>query len=164
MTRHGKKRRNEESPAQRRFDTLQQTIGNTLLKKGYTFETDYYVGFDVYGDKYYVHFFIRNLKNFENGLAVEIIVPRKRWKNWDWEVIMGNIKERIPCPVIVVYPDEGLPAERLQFLKKNIDQKQLLHVFSLAEFLRFWESEDHPRRLPSGGRGRSWQDAGEQKK
>jgi hypothetical protein len=162
MTKNGKKRHNDENPEKRRFDTIQQTIGNMLSKKGYVYETDYYIGFDVYGDDYYIHFFIRNLKNFENGLVIEIIVPHKHWKNWAFEVIMGNIKERIPCPVILVYPDEGLPAERLQFLKKNIDQKQLLHVFTLAEFLRFWESEEHPRRLHSKDRRRSWQKAGEQ--
>jgi hypothetical protein len=164
MTKHGKKRGKNENPGDRQSDIIHQTIVNILSVKGYTFETDYYVGFDVYGDRYSVHFFIRNLKNFENGLAVEIIVPRKRWNDRSWEVIRGNVKERIPCPVILVYPDEGLPPERLRFLKKNIDHKQLLHVFTVTEFLHFWESEEHPRRHPAGDRGRSWQDAGERTK
>lgn len=160
MTRHGKKRSKEDSPGQRQHETIRQAIRDILSKTSHSFEENYYIGHDVFGDDHSVNFFLKNLAGCPNGLAIEVIVPRKRWKDWAWEVIMGNIKERVPCPVIIVYPEAGIPSERLQFLKKNVDHKQILHVFNLAEFLRFWDSEDRPRRLHSGDRGRSWQNAG----
>lgn len=152
MTKHRKKRSREESSGQQQYETIRQTIHDLLSKSRYSFAPDFYIGHDVFGDDYAVHFFLKNLVGYDNGLAIQLVVPTRHWDNPAWDIVMANIRQRIPCPVIIVYPETGLPSERVRFLTGNVDGKRLLAAFTPAGFLRWWESEQRPRRLHAAER------------
>lgn len=113
-------------------------IERMLSLGGYTFKKNYHIGIDVYREPFYVHFYIQNLVDFPNGLAVQILgsSPTETSLNY----LMHTIKDMLPGPTIIIIPTSGLRSGQIDFLKRSVDGKKILHIFTGEEFEQWWRN------------------------
>jgi hypothetical protein len=126
-------------------EKAERVIADTLKIDNYRFEKEYNTGVDnALYEPLYVDFFVRDIAGFPEGLSIDIAVwelPLNYSNDSTMNLIIANIKERYPFPAILIVPDSGylLKPRHIDFLKKNIDGRKLLGVYTLDEFVLWWQ-------------------------
>lgn len=149
MKKSKKHKNDDESPnnfPERKFrEKANQIIADTLKIDNYHFETAYNTGVDnALYESLYVDFYVRDIAGFPDGLSIDIAVwelPLNYSNDSTMNLIIHNIKNCYPFPAILVVPDSGylLKPRHIEFLKKNIDERKLLGVYTLDEFVLWWQ-------------------------
>jgi len=91
----------------------------------------------IYDTPYKVDFIVYNPEKHTDCLAFEI-----KWQATSGSVdqkypyLVCNIKERFPCPAIIVLDGNGYRKQALDWLKNQIDDK-LVNVFTIVDFLNW---------------------------
>lgn len=124
-----------------------EIFGDKALFKTNTFITDdkffsrhCYICKSIYNTDLYTDVLLFDKEKFINKLAIEI-----KWQQRSGSVdekfpfLVMNIKEKFPCPAIIIIDGGGYKSGALEWLKNQIDKK-LIGVFSLAEFLK-WSNQ-----------------------
>lgn len=99
------------------------------------FVAQFPIGHSIYGLPLLTDFWVRGADSFPDGLAIEV-----KWQQSTGSVdekfpyLVLNIKERYPCPALIIADGGGQRPGALQWLREQ-SGGQLLGVFTLAEFL-----------------------------
>lgn len=90
----------------------------------------------IFGKTIRVDFWIAPCPALPKGLIVEA-----RWQNVTGSAeeklpyLVTNIKERYPCPTLIVHDGDGLSPGAKSWLSQQVDGNQLIGVLSIKEFL-----------------------------
>lgn len=121
--------------------TAEKTIACVLKENGYIFDTGFRLCESIYGHPLKTDFLIRNVSGFSEGLVIESKWQQKKGSNDEkFPYLVANIKEKFPCPAIVVVDGNGQKAGALRWLREQKDDK-LIEVFSLSEFISYVNSK-----------------------
>jgi len=113
------------------------TIAVILSQKGYSFKQGFRLCKSIYGHNLKTDFFITNIPDFPEGLAIESKWQQKAGSNDEkFPYLVTNIKNQFPCPAIVVVDGNGQKAGAIRWIKNQVDEK-LIGVYSLAEFISY---------------------------
>lgn len=110
-------------------------ISAILTQRGCTFERQKFIGRSIFDSDLYADFYITTRDDYPIGLIIE-----SKWQDVGGSVdeklpyLVLNIKERYPCPAIVVLHGGGFRPGAERWLRRQVDTK-LIHVFRLEEFL-----------------------------
>lgn len=124
-------------------NVAERIIACILSERGYHIKRQYPIGTSIYNHKLKCDFFISNVTGFPAGLIIE-----SKWQDVGgsadekFPYLVMNIKERYPCPAIVVVGGDGSKPGAIEWLINQTDAK-LLSVFSVEEFMSYVN-----RRLP----------------
>ncbi len=112
-------------------------IYSVLHGKGYHVEKQKRkICLSIYGTPVKVDLYVTPCARWPLGLAIE-----SKWQEAGGSVdekypfLVANIKERYPCPCIVILDGGGYRPGAARWLRAQADAQKLLHVFTLAEFL-----------------------------
>ncbi len=125
-------------------DVAERVIKCILSDRGYHIQHQYTLCESIYGHKIRTDFFIDNIKEFPNGLAIEC-----KWQDTGgsadekFPYLVINIKNQFPCPVIVVIGGNGHKPGSVTWLSNQVDKKKLLAVFTIEEFIS-WVNREMP--------------------
>lgn len=109
-----------------------------LRERGYEFERHCKICKSVYGHAIRVDFFITNIPAYPHGLVIEC-----KWQDVAGSVdekfpyLVLNIKERFPCPAIIVVDGRGQRDGAITWLKNQVDGDKLISVLDISEFYSF---------------------------
>jgi len=101
-----------------------------------------YIGKSVYETNLFTDILLFNKEKFPNKLAIEI-----KWQQISGSVdekypyLVLNIKEKFPCPAIIILDGGGYKKGSKDWVKKQVDNK-LIGVFSISEFL-IWVNKNN---------------------
>ncbi len=122
--------------ANRRGRIAENIIADMLKERGYTIERQKVICKSIYCQKIRTDIFISNTPDFPNNLAVESKWQGSRGSaDEKYPYLVSNIKERYPCPAIVVIGGGGMRESAEQWLRNQVDGEQLLAVYSFEEFI-----------------------------
>lgn len=99
----------------------------------------------IYGHDIRTDLLVTNAPGFPTGLAIEI-----KWQDAAGSVdekfpyLVANIREKFPCPAVVVVAGGGQKQGSIQWLKGQTDGEKLVAVLTLDEFVS-WALRDLPR-------------------
>jgi hypothetical protein len=112
-------------------------IAHILSGRGYTITPQMWIGMSIYNHKMKCDFLLSNVSGFPNGLIIE-----SKWQDGGGSVdekfpyLTINIKERYPCPTIVVLGGNGWKKGSILWLIEQIDEK-LIGVYNIEEFISY---------------------------
>lgn len=115
----------------------EQIIGCILSERGYAIKRQQGIGTSIYNHKLKCDFLISNVTGFPDGLIIE-----SKWQDVSgsadekFPYLVMNIKERYPCPAIVVYGGDGHKNGAITWLRNQIGDK-LIGVYSIEEFVSY---------------------------
>ncbi len=115
--------------------TAESILQHTLELQGFSVQSQYKIGHNIYGGMLRIDLFVRNTLSFPNGLAIE-----SKWQDVNGSAdeklpyLVQNIRQCYPCPTIVVLQGGGIRQGAIQWIKSQIDDK-LIGVYSLEEFI-----------------------------
>lgn len=115
----------------------ERIIACILSERGYKIKRQFPIGNSIYNHKLKCDFFISNVSGFPKGLIIE-----SKWQDVGgsadekFPYLVMNIKEKYPCPVIVVVGGDGCKAGAIEWLINQVDSK-LIAVQSVEEFVSF---------------------------
>ena len=113
---------------------------NMFVTGGNFFSQHCYICKSIYNTDLYTDVILFNKEKFINKLAIEV-----KWQQCSGSIdeklpfLIMNIKEKFPCPAIIIIDGGGYRHEALEWLKNQVDKK-LIGVFSLTGFLRWANS------------------------
>jgi hypothetical protein len=99
------------------------------------FVAQFPIGHSIYDLPINADFWVRGADGFPDGLAIEV-----KWQQSTGSVdekfpyLVLNIRERYPCPAIVIADGGGQRSGALQWLRSQVDGN-LIGVYSVTEFL-----------------------------
>lgn len=135
----GKLNRTQGGKANNAGITAESTIYCIFKERGYSVSRQVKVGKSIYGSPIKVDLMIHGLPGFDHGLAIE-----SKWQSAGGSVdekypyLVQNIRDNCyPCPVIVIVDGGGARVESVEWLKRQVDGKRLLAVFSFAELMKW---------------------------
>lgn len=114
----------------------ESTIHHILSERGYKVERQFPIGPGIFGGELRVDFHVTRIPQFPSGLIIE-----SKWQQTAGTVdekfpyLVLNIKQRYPCPAIVVCAGGGARPLAVSWLRKQADGDKLFAVFSFEEFL-----------------------------
>lgn len=123
----------------------ENTIRCILSEGGYVVRRHYPLCQSIYGHPLKTDFYLPYIQTLPNGLAIEC-----KWQDCGGSVdekypyLVLNIKEKFPCPAIVVIDGGGYKQGAFEWLKEQVDNDHLIAVFNLAEFLT-WVNREMPQ-------------------
>jgi len=128
------RKRTQGAQANRTGDVAEQVVGAVLRAYGVNYIRQQKIGIGIYeGRMLRVDFYLPDH---------ELIIESK------WQSVGGtadeklpylclNIKQRYPCPTIIVLGGEGWHDGAVEWIKAQIDNERLLHVLSVEEFMKW---------------------------
>lgn len=114
----------------------ERIIAQALNDRNLVYTRQRKMGGGIYGWKLRSDFYIHPTQNYPNGLAIE-----SKWQevggtaDEKFPLLVANIKQCYPCPVIVVEDGDGARDGAREWLRAQVDGVQLLAVMTLTEFL-----------------------------
>lgn len=128
-------------------DVAEKIIECILSERGFKAIRHHKIGKSIYEThELKCDFFISNAAGYPDGLIIEC-----KWQDSSgsadekYPYLCLNIKERFPCPAIVVTGGRGAKKGALLWLSKQCDEK-LIGVYSIEEFMSYVSRE----MVPSG--------------
>lgn len=124
----------------------ERTIKCLLSEKGYEIKRQQLIGLSIYKHRLKCDFFISNVMGYPDGLIIE-----SKWQEVSgsadekFPYLVKNIKEKFPCPAIVVVGGNGCKQGALDWLKDQVDDK-LIAVFTVEEFMIYITRKLPPAR------------------
>ena len=118
---------------------VENMIYNMLIRQGFVVTRECPISQNIYGNTTRCDFFVHNITNFPEGLVIE-----SKWQKSKGSVdekypfLVSNIKETYPCPAVIMADGNGARPAAIQWLKQQVDNKQLLAVFSLQELFTWF--------------------------
>lgn len=139
---------------------LERVIDAILVGKGYEFvkcksferasdgEQSVYtrqlkICLSIYDNPLKCDFVIYHPQKHPNWLAIEA-----KWQQASGSVdekypyLALNVKERFPCPAIIVLAGSGYKKKAEEWLRDQVDGNKLLHVFNMEEFQKWANSDE----------------------
>jgi len=119
----------------------ERIIACILSERGYLIKRQHPIGMSIYNHKLKCDFFVSNVTGFPNGLIIE-----SKWQDVGgsadekFPYLVMNIKERYPCPAIVVVGGSGCKSGAIVWLINQVDSK-LIAVQSVEEFISYVNRE-----------------------
>jgi hypothetical protein len=119
--------------------TFEGAIEDALLRRGFEVAKQVVVGCSIYETPVRVDMFVSGVPDFNRGLVIEC----------KWQSVGGSVDEKYPylvqnirsgcygCPVLIVLDGNGARPGAEAWLRRQVDGKDLVQVFSLAEFLKW---------------------------
>ena len=117
-------------------NSAEATIYCIFRERGYEIRRHYAIGDSIYKHPLKVDFYIRGLPMFPDGLIIE-----SKWQQTPGSVdekfayLVRNIRERYPCPAIIIYGGGGARTGAIEWMKEEVDGKYLFAVFSFEDLL-----------------------------
>jgi hypothetical protein len=99
------------------------------------FVAQFPIGHSIYGLPLFTDFWVRGAPGFPEGLAIEV-----KWQQSTGSVdekfpyLVLNIKERYPCPALIIADGGGQRLGAIQWLRDQLEGN-LLGIFTVTEFL-----------------------------
>lgn len=127
---------NQGQFANRAGEIAENLLGCVIRGTGLRFRQHHYLCKSIYGHPIKVDFFIENSKDHPGGLVIEC-----KWQDTKGSVdekfpyLVANIKERFPCPAVIVCGGSGQKSGAIDWLKDQVDGTRLLAVFDVEEFV-----------------------------
>lgn len=118
--------------------TAEDCIASCLSSHGLTFERQKLVGLTIYELPLQVDFWLP-----PSALASHPIIIESKWQgsagsaDEKFAYLERNIRERFPCPAIVVLDGPGFRLGAQQWLQNQVDGTQFMHLFTLAQFMHW---------------------------
>ena len=115
----------------------ERIIACILAERGYKITRQVGIGTSIYNHKIKCDFLISNVPGYPNGLIVE-----SKWQDVGgsadekFPYLVMNIKERYPCPTIVVIGGDGCKPGAVEWLVNQVGDK-LVAVHSIEEFVSY---------------------------
>ena len=125
-------------------NVAERIIRCILSDNGYDIKRQQPIGLSIYQHRLKCDFFISNVTGYPNGLIIE-----SKWQDVGgsadekFPYLVKNIKEKFPCPAIVVVGGNGCKQGAFDWLKDQVDDK-LIAVLTVEEFTTYVN-----RKLPS---------------
>jgi hypothetical protein len=139
---------------------FEKVIEHTLIEKGYKFvdrkhfksaccleqpiySSQVVMGKSIYDTDYKSDFAIYHPVKHPNCLDIQA-----KWQQGPGTVdekfpyIIMTIKEKLPIPSVIILDGKGYREKAEEWLRKQVDNKKLLHVFNLMEFQIWANSEE----------------------
>jgi len=126
---------NQGARANKSGQSAEQIIACVLKEHGFIFKRQYNICDSIYGHPVKIDFFIENAYGYPDGIAIEC-----KWQDVPGSVdekfpyLVLNIKERFPCPAVIMLDGSGQRPGSIDWIKSQTDEK-LIAVFSISEFL-----------------------------
>ena len=136
---------NQGAKANRAGHSAEQIIACVLQEHGFEFKRQYKICKSIYGHPVRVDFLIENAEGYPDGLAIEC-----KWQDASGSVdekfpyLVLNIKERFPCPAVIMVDGAGQRPGSIEWIRSQIDGHQLIAVFTIGEFLSWVLREIKP--------------------
>jgi hypothetical protein len=103
----------------------------------------YIVGDSIYNRPLSCQFILYHPEKHPDRLIIECRWQQSRGTtDQKYPYMVLNIKEKFPCPAIIVLDGAGYGSGAAEWLKDQVDGEKLLHVFSMAEF-QAWVNDDN---------------------
>ena len=137
-----RKVKSQGAKANRNGKQAEDTIYCILKERGYLVRRQIKACLSVYEKPIYCDIWVDGIPEFPDGLIIE-----SKWQSVGGSVdekyvyLATNIMERYPVPAIVVLAGNGASRGAKQWLKNQVDGKQLVAVFSFEEFMQ-WTMEN----------------------
>lgn len=118
-------------------NVAERIIACILSERGYKIKRQHPIGMSIYNHNLKCDFFISNVTGFPNGLIIE-----SKWQDVSgsadekFPYLVMNIKEKYPCPAIVVIGGDGCKTGAVEWLINQIDGK-LIGIHTIEEFVSF---------------------------
>lgn len=115
----------------------ENVIAATLDQRGFTYERQFEIGSGIYDSPTRVDFFVHDVPGFGGGLILE-----SKWQDTSGTAdeklpfLVANIKERYPCPTIVVLHGGGYRKGAEHWLRRQVGGS-LFAVMGLEELVSF---------------------------
>lgn len=123
--------------------TFESVISGLLESKGINFISQAALPIQsIFGKRIRVDFLIPPCEQAPIGLIVEA-----KWQDSTGSVeeklpyLVMNIYQHYPHPTIIVIDGQGFSDGALQWLNEQVDGDELLHVFSITEFISWCNRE-----------------------
>lgn len=102
----------------------------------------YIVGNSIYNRPLRCDFILYHPEKYPDRLIIESKWQQSRGTtDQKYPYMALNIKEMFPCPVVIVLDGSGYGSGAAEWLKGQVDDEKLMHVFSMAEF-QTWVNKD----------------------
>lgn len=123
--------------AARSGKSAENVIASVLEQRGLAFERQVEIGPGIYNTPTRVDFFVHDLPGFQSGLIIE-----SKWQDTNGTAdeklpfLVANIKERYPCPTIVVLHGGGFRPGAAEWLLRQVGGT-LRAAMNLEELMSF---------------------------
>lgn len=115
--------------------TAEDIIAAVLTSKGVKFEPQAQIGRNIYQKVAQVDFLVPTCQRFPKGLIIESKwqqVPGTNEEKFPYLVL--NIHQCYPFPTMIVYGGEGWTPGAIEWIRAQVDGRNLVAVLSIEEF------------------------------
>lgn len=123
--------------------TFETVISGLMVHKSIKFDTHMRLPVkSIFGKQVQVDVLIQPCDRFPDGLIIEAKwqdVPGSAEEKLPY--LVTNIKNRYPCPTIIVIDGHGFTDGARDWLRDEVDNDKLLAVFSIKEFISWCNRE-----------------------